>query len=87
MNDGASHQVQTIAYWPDSPEANQLFRPRRNVSSYDIGGSLIFCNESPQDAVQRRIILLKSVHKNEDGWQNVIIGRDAENYCTKSEIF
>ena len=25
MNDGASHQVQTSAYWPNSPEANHLF--------------------------------------------------------------
>jgi hypothetical protein len=47
----------------------------------------MFRDESPQEAVQRRIKLLQSVHENEDGWQNVIMGRNADNYCTKAEIF
>ena len=87
MNDGASFQLQMIAYWPDSPGVNQPFQPRRNVSSCDSGGALMYCDESPQEAVQRRIKLLQSVHENEDGWRNVVMGRDTDNYCTKAEIF
>ena len=55
---GGSHQQQTgIAYWPDSPEAIQLFRPRRNISrpvsstGNDDGGSMMLCDESPEEAV------------------------------------
>ena len=86
INDGASLQAQPFAYWPNSPDANQLFQPRKNVSSRDSGGSLMFCDESLQEAVQRRIKLLQSVFENEDGWRNVIMERDADNYCTKAEI-
>ena len=42
--------------------------------------------EIPQEALERRIQLLRSVHNNEDKWQNVIVGRNADNFCTKAEI-
>ena len=43
--------------------------------------------ETPQEAVERRIRLLQSEHKREqDSWRNVVVGRDADNYCTKAEI-
>jgi hypothetical protein len=29
---------------------------------------------------------LQSVHKGEDSWRNVIVGRDADNFCTKAKI-
>ena len=50
------------------------------------GGTSV-CNETAKEAVERRIRLLQSVHTSEDGWKNVIIGRDENNYCTKLEIF
>ena len=60
VNDDASYQAQTtIAYWPDSPEAIQLFQPMRNVSRRDDNGSLMYCDESPQEAVERRIKILQ----------------------------
>jgi hypothetical protein len=43
------------------------------------------CNESPHEAVERRIRVLQSVHKGEDYWRNVILGRDADNFCTKAD--
>ena len=69
INDGGAsyYQGQSLAYWPDSPEANQLFQPRKNVSSRDCDSSLMFSEESLQEAVQRRIKLLQSVHEFEDG--------------------
>jgi hypothetical protein len=51
-------------------------------------GGTSLCNETAkEEAVQQRIQLLQSVHTSEDGWKNVIIGRDENNYCTKLEIF
>jgi hypothetical protein len=65
------------SYWPDSPEARQVFRPASSKGS----------RESAKAAVERRIKLLQTVHENEDSWQNIIVGRDEENFCSKSEIF
>ena len=64
----------SCSYWPSSPEAYYLFKPRADSG------------ETPQEAVERRIQLLQSVHKHEDSWRNVIVGRDADNFCTKAEI-
>ena len=66
----------SCSYWPDSPEACYLFKPMA-------GGSTA---ETPQEAVERRIRLLQSVHEREDSWRNVVVGRDANNFCTKAEI-
>ena len=67
------------------PRSN-LFRPRRGGGTSVVGVTV--CNESPQEAVlERRIRVLKSVYKGEDSWRNVEIGRDADNFCTKAEIF
>ena len=49
--------------------------------------SSIICNETAKEAVQRRIKLLQSVHATEDGWRNVVLGRDNNSYCTKLEVF
>jgi hypothetical protein len=64
----------SCSYWPSSPEAYYLFKPRAGTG------------ETPQEAVERRIQLLQSVHKHEDSWRNVIVGRDADHFCTKAEI-
>ena len=45
------------------------------------------CNESPHETLERRIRVLQSVHKGEDCWRSVSLGRDANNFCTKAEIF
>jgi hypothetical protein len=65
------------SYWPDSPEARQVFPPASSEGS----------RESAKAAVERRIKLLQTVHENEDSWQNIIVGRDKEIICSKSEIF
>ena len=85
----------SCSYWPESPEAHQLFLPRQNgcgtgvLSGSDdgIGEMIPVVVESPQEAVERRIKLLKSCHDSEDSWRNVVKGRDADNFCSKVEIF
>ncbi|KAI2510949.1 hypothetical protein MHU86_3421 [Fragilaria crotonensis] len=80
------------SYWPESPEAYQLFKPRRESVSIEnttvdtTTGTTVYL-ESPQEAVERRIILLQSVHESSEGWRGVVMGGDTENYCTKTEIF
>ena len=49
--------------------------------------SSIICNETAKEAVQRRIKLLRSVHATEDGWRNIVLGRDDNSYCTKLKVF
>ncbi len=62
-------------YWPSSPVVYNLFKPRADSG------------ETPQEAVERQIqLVLQSIHKHEDSWRNVIVGRDADNYCTKADI-
>ena len=93
-----------MSYWPDSPEARQVFQPRNLIRSRraytttlspgvtetetESDESFMSLHESAQEAVERRIELLKSVNESEEGWRNVIVvGRDADDYCTKREIF
>jgi hypothetical protein len=84
----------SCSYWPESPEAHQLFQHRQNgcgtgvLSGSDDGNgkTIPVVVESPQDAVERRIKLLKSCHDSEDSRRNVVKGRDADNFCSKVEI-
>ena len=80
----------TFSYWPDSPEARQVFHPitrrRRATAAVDDNNDMNLCYETAKETVQRRIRLLQLVHASEDGWRNVIIGRDEKNFCTKLEI-
>ena len=69
------------SYWPDSPEARQVFRPRN--TSITFGGP----RESAKEAVERRIKLLQMVNEDAESWRNIIIGRDEKDFCSKSEIF
>ncbi|KAI2509106.1 hypothetical protein MHU86_5354 [Fragilaria crotonensis] len=71
---GCHASSSSCSYWPSSPEAFYLFKPQAGTG------------ETPQEALERRIQLLQSVHKHEDSWRNVIVGRDADQFCTKSEI-
>ncbi len=79
------------SYWPCSPEAYQLFKPKkirtRLNDTCEISGNDDFDSETPMEAVQRRILLLQSVHDREDNWRNVVIGRDDKNVCTKAKIW
>jgi hypothetical protein len=64
----------------------QLFKPRQGVTS--AGKEMTHdCSESPQEAVEHQIQRLQSVNMSEDGWRNVGVGRDADNFCTKAEVF
>jgi hypothetical protein len=74
--------LEILSYWPKSPEAYYLFRPR----GYDNRSSTRNTGETPQDALNCRILLLQSVHSHEDNWRNVVVGRDADNFCTRTEI-
>jgi hypothetical protein len=71
----------TTSYWPYSPEAHHLFCLRRRGGTSAVGVTV--CNESPQEAGERLI----PVYKGEDSWQNVVIGRDVNNFCKKAEMF
>ena len=80
-----------ISYWPDSPEARQLFQPitpaksRRTLAVVDMTDD---ANETAKEALQRRIRMLQSVYGSGEGWRNVIICRDEKNLsCSKVEIF
>ena len=43
-------------------------------------------NETAQEALNRRIEILQSVQGGIDGWRNVILGRDENNFCSQTEI-
>ncbi|KAI2490640.1 hypothetical protein MHU86_23939 [Fragilaria crotonensis] len=43
--------------------------------------------ESPQEALERRIIQLQAVHESEDRWRAIVKGGDPDNICTKAEVF
>ncbi len=97
------HEQSTMAYWPDNPEARQVFQPitrssrwRRMRSGVAVDDddatarsttTMMLCDETAKEALQQRIRLLQSVHASEDGWRNVVLGRDENSYCTKLEIF
>jgi hypothetical protein len=85
-----------FAYWPESPEAYHLFRPRRECSggsattstpSSTTADTTMAYIESPKEALQHRILQLQAVHESEDSWRGVVKGGDPDNYCTKIEIF
>ena len=87
-------QPQAQQYWPDSPEARQVFKPitacnsrRRTPAGGDSGASSTLINETAKEALQRSIKVLQLVHEDEQGWRNVVMGRDRNNYCTKLDIF
>ena len=48
---------------------------------------MALCNETAKAAILRRVELLQSVHARDDGWRNVIVGRDENDFCSKHEIF
>jgi hypothetical protein len=64
------------------PEVYYLFWPQ----GYDNRSYTRNTGETPQDALNCRILLLQSVHSHEDNWRNVVVGRDADNFCTRTEI-
>ena len=64
-------------YWPESPEAYQLFRPREysgGVVAFVSDSTETTTMESPQEAVERRIIQLQAVHESEESWRGVVKG-------------
>jgi hypothetical protein len=44
-------------------------------------------SESAKEAVEQRIMLLQTVHEDAVSRQNIIVGRDEKDFCSKSEIF
>ena len=73
-----SGKISCWSYWPDSPEARQVFKPASGIGSN---------TETAKEAVERRIKLLQTVHDDAESWGNVIVGREEEYACSKSEIF
>ncbi|KAI2488670.1 hypothetical protein MHU86_6071 [Fragilaria crotonensis] len=76
------------SYWPCSPEAYRVFKPpkKHGTTNCEDGNDTDFDSETPMEALQRRIVLLQSVHEEENNWRNVVQGRDIDNVCTKAEI-
>jgi hypothetical protein len=66
-------------WWPKSPEAYYLFRPR----GFDNRSSTVDA-ETPKVALNCRILLLQSVRSHKDNWWRnaLVVGRDADNFCT-----
>ncbi len=44
-------------------------------------------DETARQIGRRSIRLLQSVHDSQDGWRNILICRDENNFCSKVEIF
>jgi hypothetical protein len=44
-------------------------------------------HENAKEAVEWRIKLLQPIHDDAESWRNVILGRDEEYFCSKSEVF
>ena len=62
----------SCSYWPASPDAYQLFRPRDsiNTSSGSSNNSTdTITISSPQEAVERCITRLQAVYAGEDSWR------------------
>ena len=73
VGDGSS--TTRTSYWLFSPEAFHLFRPssRSGGDTLLVGGDSRSITETPQEALERRILVIQSVNKREDSWRNVII--------------
>ena len=73
VNPVTAYKPQQTNYW-QSPEAMQLFHP-------------VETDGDAKDTIQRRVKMLQSVHETEDGWRNVVDGRDPKDFCSKTDIF
>ena len=88
-------QPQERQYWPNIPEARQVFKPisadcnrRRRTAA---GGNSVTTStlilETAKKVPGRRIQGLQLVHVDKQGWRNVVMGRDSNNYSTMLDIF
>jgi hypothetical protein len=88
-------QPQERQYWPNIPEARQVFKPisadcnrRRRTAA---GGNSVTTStlivETAKKVLGRRIQGLQLVHVDKQGWRNVVMGRDSNNYSTMLDIF
>jgi hypothetical protein len=82
------HQLSSpnpVLYWPDSPEARQVFQPtrsgrsvnsrrKRGSSSPAPVGDNALEYDTTMEALQRRIRLLQFANESEDGWRSVVFG-------------
>ena len=87
----SSSSTNPALYWPESTEARQVFQPtssagkgassrrkRGSSSAAPVGDNAPYY-ETTKKALQRRLRLLQSADESEDGWRNVILGRDVNN--------
>jgi hypothetical protein len=73
VSTASANEPQQTTYW-QSPEAASLFNPLET-------------DGDAKDTIQRRVKILQSVHENENGWRNVVDGRDPKDFCSKTDIF
>ena len=76
----------SCSYWPESPEAYQLFRPSAVLGVANNSNDEMVL-ESPQEALECCITQLQAVYQSEDSWRGVVKGGDPDNVCTKDEVF
>jgi hypothetical protein len=78
-------QASTLCFW-NSRDAWNLFAGGGSTSfeefSADIGGG-----NNVLDILEGHVVALQSASKTLNGWRDVVQGRDAENVCSKSDIF
>jgi len=43
-------------------------------------------DDSVQDAIERRISILRSANETVEGWRHVVVGRDPDNLCSSHDI-
>ena len=70
-----SNSLLLASYW-NSQDACNLFEIQFNAPFNDVRGLL-----------KQRVERLQLVNSSENGWRNVIHGRDPENLCSQSDIF
>jgi hypothetical protein len=65
-----------LSYYWSSQDAHKLFGAKPNSLFDDV-----------RDMIKAWVELLQSVNCTENGWRNVIEGRDPENLCSPTDIF
>jgi hypothetical protein len=65
-----------LSYW-NSQDASNLFGVKLEETALG----------DVRDVLKVRVKLLQSVSSREDGWRNVVDGRDPDNLCSTSDIF
>ncbi|KAI2499988.1 hypothetical protein MHU86_14511 [Fragilaria crotonensis] len=80
VDESVHFQADRFSYW-DSREAYNLFGGQNARAFGEVEG------HNTKDTLEHHIKILKSVSEDQNGWRNVVEGRDPDNLCTALDIF